>query len=121
MPAHEFIALSDTEWRSTKFVGHYEELVKANECVIVRDSIIMHNYKMFKSVLTHFVCTEIPTEETGLNYYGITVIPNSSLPKFIDVLYHLHYAHNESRGISKLITLSTKAKKENKAIVHFGI
>lgn len=50
----------------------------------------------------------------GLNYYGITLIPPSSMEAFLNVI-------RGKRKLHKLEKLLIRAKDEESFIIHFGI
>ncbi len=58
--------------------------------------------------------------ELGLDYYGITLIPNESLSMFYEIVTQSR-AFPRSEEVSDLARLIIQVEREGKDLVHFGI
>ena len=83
-------------------------------CVEVEDDFIGPILIELQNVDTY--CHTIQNKKNGLAYYGITLIPPSSMMVFINILSLKNMIEYDS-----LIYLLNQAKESNKYIIHFGI
>lgn len=55
-----------------------------------------------------------------LAYYGTTLIPPSSLEQFLNILFEENIKY-KSEELNKLINVISKAIKEEKWVIHYGV
>ena len=111
MLVHEFVLANSNEISNSVSYN----LTKTAPCVKIADSVIVNNHDFLSSFKTYW--WHMGNVHSGLNYYGITIIPNESLKQFIDILMK-----NDNRNdIRQLLDLCMTAVMQNKNIVHFGI
>lgn len=81
-------------------------------CISVNDDYIEKVVQKLNDI--DFYWHTLDVKEKGLAYYGITLIPPSSMEKFISVIENIP----ELQALKQLLS---NACKENKWIIHFGI
>ncbi len=81
-------------------------------CITVNDDYLEGIDANFNNV--DFYWHTLDVKGKGLAYCGITLIPPSSIPSFIDVIKGISV-------LSELKELSEKALEENKWMIHFGL
>ena len=81
-------------------------------CISVNDDYIENILEKLNDI--DFYWQTLDVSGKGLAYCGITLIPPSSMEEFISVI------ENNSK-LNELKELLSKAHKENKWIIHFGI
>ena len=118
MAKHEF-GIIDT-FEENKWYSKYEP--EKYNCIsvsddIIEDLIIKYNEELM-AIKTYFQVTTQPGK--GLDYCGVTLIPPESLGQLRDVVVMANN-HLKSIEIQLLIEKITKALKENKYLIHFGI
>ena len=145
---HEFFTLTDeiilesSGWFLQIDESKKIRKVTVDDEIIVNNPYIVHLYSKdkepqptngFKTFLVYF-----KNEGEGLDYHGITIIPTSSLPKFILNITQVKGMFNNKayvkalakRGKNKedciqelnnLIELCKSAIEQNKYVIHFGI
>lgn len=90
--------------------------------IFVDDSAIVNNVYFSKGFETFKV--SLKNRGEGLDYYGNTIIPTSSLEDFIKNIKQAQYKvsnHAIRNQLDGLIQLCVNAKLENKYILHFGL
>lgn len=83
-------------------------------CIEIEDGFIEPILIELQSIDCYY--STICNKGNGLAYYGITLIPPSSIYEFINVLLRKDIIEYDL-----LISLLNKAKKYNKYVIHFGI
>jgi len=92
------------------------DLIVVDDDVIVNNSLFLTGFKTFKISLKN--------SSEGLDYYGNTVIPLSSIDEFIDRIEIVRERIKNKkffRQLNELIALLERAKAEKKYVIHFGI
>ena len=115
MPAvHEFGIIMSLD--KNKDYGYYNP--EAYNCVDIDDDAMYGWAKRIETMKSYFHCFNRPA--AGLAWCGVTLIPPESLDLFHDIV-----AKNTSIGfieqVPPLLDIISKAKKDNKFIIHFGI
>ena len=82
------------------------------DCISVHDDHILPLLRRFNEI--DFYWHSVDKMGKGLNYYGITLIPPSSMEVFLNVI-------RGKRKLHKLEKLLIRAKDEESFIIHFGI
>ncbi len=111
LPVHEFDLWDrnlKTPIRNSDYNGYTE----------VDDDFIQELMEECSIMRTYFHSYHRP--ELGLDYYGITIIPNESLSMFYNVVTQSR-AFPQSEALSDLASLIVRAEREGKDLVHFGI
>lgn len=115
---HEFGVIDFFE--ENKWYSEYEPL--KYDCISVDDDLveeILLNYdKEFMKVKTYFQITTQPGH--GLDYTGVTLIPQNSLKQFCDIITKANSQYR-SRELELLIGKISDAMNENKYLIHYGI
>ena len=83
-------------------------------CIEIDDDFIEPILLELQSIDCYY--NTICNKGNGLAYYGITLIPPSSIYEFINILLR-----KDTIEYDLLISLLKKAKKYNKYVIHFGI
>lgn len=109
MSHHEFGIMRANPKQNTRYDTY--EPQKYN-CISVNDDSIEPLLEKL-SVVDCFWHT-LSNPQKNLAYCGVTLIPPSSLNKFIDIL-------EETNGTEELKKLLLIAKDEDKFVIHFGI
>lgn len=110
MEKHEF-GIMEEEPVLNKRYDEYEPEKYA--CVAVPDVYIQALSPYFSDIDCYWHTLDRP--EKGLAYYGVTLIPPSSIGKFIEVF------SGRTFRVDGLIETMKRAEKENKYMIHFGI
>lgn len=91
-------------------------------CISVDDDFIdemLHNYyEDFQKMKAYAHTTSYPIR--GLNYIGITLIPPESLQQFSNIVTSAN-KHYKSQQLQLLLDKISKAMRDNKFLIHFGI
>lgn len=111
MAKHEF-GILETEPGLDKRYDEYSP--EKYDCIAIHDDYIEPLLREL-SVLETYIHT-LSRPSSGLVYYGITLIPPSSLPKFKRIIDLTGRA--ELRPLSKKIE---EAMKRHKFMIHYGI
>lgn len=82
------------------------------DCISINDDYIEPLLEKLACIECYWHTLERP--ERGLAYCGINLIPPSSMEQFIECL-------EGKVGTAELIKLLSKAKEEEKFVIHFGI
>jgi hypothetical protein len=90
---------------------------RKDNCIFVNDEIILLVIKELKIMPTFYHNLNRP--EYGLAYWGVTLIPPTSLKTFKDVL--LGEKCIQPLELNQLIVLINTAIEENKYIIHCGV
>ena len=109
MAMHEFGIMNNAPRQNGRYDA-YEP--KKYDCISVHDDYIEPLLEKLSSVDCFWHTLSRP--EKNLAYYGVTLIPPSSLNRFIEIL-------EGTVGTEELIDLLSKAKEEDKYVIHFGI
>jgi len=109
MAKHEF-GIMKVAPRLNKRYDTYEP--EKYKCISVDDDYIEPLLERLSQIDCYWHSLERP--EKNLAYCGITLIPPSSLQRFIELL-------EGTVGTEELRSLLMKAKEEDKFIIHFGI
>jgi len=108
---HEF-GIFDTEPVPAKMYDEYSP--EKYDCIVMHDDYIEPLLEQLNVLETYTHTLSYPGK--GLVYYGITLIPPSSLPEFKRII--------DSTGLVELQILSKKideALQHNKFMIHYGI
>ena len=111
MSKHEFGIMQINPTHKELF-NEYE--ANKYNCVEVEDDFIGPILIELQNVDTYW--HTIQNKKNGLAYYGITLIPPSSMKVFINILSLKNMVEYDL-----LIYLLNQAKESNKYIIHFGI
>lgn len=114
MAKHEFGIIKDLK----KGYEYCEYEPERYSCISVDDDLIEPLMKEFLIMKTYFHNTSKP--KFGLNYIGITLIPQESLKQFREIIISTKY-FNQSPELIDLANLISKAINENKYIIHYGL
>lgn len=111
--------MSKHEFGIMKITPTYKELFNEYEpnkynCIKVDDDFIGPILIELQNVDTYW--HTIQNKKSGLAYYGITLIPPTSMDVLINILSLKNMVEYDS-----LIYLLNQAKEYNKYIIHFGI
>ena len=109
MPNHEFGIMPSNPLKGERYDCYSPE--KYN-CISVDDDYILPLLKKLNEVQCYHHTTD--RKEYGLAYYGITLIPPESLSSVIEIIWG-------NKNLSELLALLSKAEKQNKYVIHFGI
>ncbi len=115
---HEFGIIDSFE--DNKWYCEYEP--EKYNCIsvsddLIEDLIIKYNTEL-KAIKTYFQVSNQPN--TGLDYYGVTLIPPESLRQFRDVIIKAN-SHYQSQELKLLIEKVSDAIIKNKYLIHYGI
>lgn len=113
MPKHEFGIIPKI---TTKTYDTYEP--KKYQCISVDDEYILPILEQLDHLDTFAHTLKFPFK--GLAYYGITLIPPTSLKELKNILDDNKNDDNDL-PFEKLIQLIDKAILEEKYIIHFGV
>lgn len=114
MAKHDFAILNEFDKDKDYSMFSIDEF----ETVSVDDDIILPLCKYLKNMKTYYF--SYSREEKNLNYYGITIIPVSSLMFFYDIVTTLNQ-FKKSTELTNLQALIIDAKRYEKPLIHFGI
>ncbi len=106
---HEFGIMQNAPKQGKRY-DEYEP--QKYNCISVNDDCLENIIANFNNI--DFCWHTLDVRGKGLEYCGITLIPPSSIPSFIDVIKGVS-------GLSELKELSEKALEENKWMIHFGL
>ncbi|MBM7699472.1 hypothetical protein [Kurthia huakuii] len=88
----------------------YEQLKP--QCIVVDDDNILPIITSFSIMRTY--THALHHEGLGLNYYGITIIPPSSLATFLDIIMPV-------KQLSELSAMIIEAQRKQQYMIHFGV
>ena len=111
MLSHEF-GIMQVEPKKNQRFDEYEPC--KYKCISIHDDYIQPILQELSSLDCYWHTLDI--KKKGLAYYGITLIPPSSLDSFIKIL-----SQNYSVEYYQLIDLLKLATQLDKYIIHFGI
>lgn len=109
MAKHEFGMMQDAPEQGKR----YDEYEPQNyNCISVDDAYL----EPIDAKCDHidFYWHTLDVKGKGLAYCGVTLIPPSSIPPFLDVIKDIPV-------LSELKALSEKALKEHKWMIHYGL
>ncbi len=109
MAKHEF-GIMDIPPKSNERYDSYDP--EGYHCISVPDDCIEPLLDKLTHIGSYWHTLRQPGK--GLAYYGITLIPPSSMRQFIELL-------EGASGTDGLRDLLLKAKEEEKFVIHFGI
>lgn len=109
MPKHEFGIMKNAPKQHERFDVYAPEKY---DCISINDAYIEPLLEKFSQLPCFWHTLERP--EKNLAYYGITLIPPSSLNMLLDIL-------EGADGTEELKKLLMEAEKENQFVIHFGI
>lgn len=109
MAKHEF-GIMQTAPKKGRRYDEYEP--QKYNCISVNDDYLEDIVAEFDHI--DFYWHTLDVKGKGIAYWGVTLIPPSSIEAFVDVIKDVY-------GLSELKELSEKAIKENKWIIHFGL
>ena len=81
-------------------------------CIAVHDDYIEVLLEQLSNIDFYWHTLDVPGK--GLAYFGITLMPPTSLIQFIDVI-------DRKKELVELKQLLMQAQNENKYVIHFGI
>ena len=84
---------------------------------LLEEMIIKYNEELME-IKTYFQVTTQPG--SGLDYYGVTLIPPDSLRQFKDIIIELNNDYGYQQ-LELLIQKISEAIRENKYLIHYGI
>ena len=118
MAKHDFGIIDS--FKENKWYSDYEP--EKYNCISVNDDlleelIIKYN-KELMAIKTYFQITTQPG--SGLDYYGVTLIPPVSLNQFRDIIIKAN-GYYQSQEFQLLIEKISNAISENKYLIHYGI
>jgi hypothetical protein len=123
MMIHEFFILNDEKildnsgwWKNIrKDLMPNINVIEIHDDVVVNNKLFLKGFKSFKVSFTN------PGE--GLDYHGITIIPNTSLQEFQNNVTKAKEGINPQlqKQLDELLRLCETAIKEGKYIIHFGL
>jgi len=107
-------------FKENKWYSDYEP--DKYNCISVSDDLIEELIIEYKEELTAIkTFFQITTQPgTGLDYYGVTLIPPESLKQFRGVIIKANI-HYQSQELELLIEKVSNAISENKYLIHYGI
>ena len=86
----------------------------------INDEFIEKNLKELNSIETIWIKSDTNREQNmGLNYYGITIIPDNQIEKLTKI-FQSNIDFNNKDSFEKLIRSITN-KNSDEILVHFGI
>lgn len=109
MPSHDF-GIMNKPPKPHKRYDSYEP--QKFNCISVNDDYIMPLLEKLTSLKTYR--HTLDNADSGLAYYGVTLIPPESLDTFIDLIYN-------NPELSDLTSLLIKAAESGSYVIHFGI
>ena len=109
MAKHEF-GIMDSPPEKGKRYEKYEP--EKYDCISVNDDYLEDILSDFNHI--DFYWHTADAEGKGICYTGITLIPPRALSEFSAVI-------RDKQGLNELYSLTLRAKKENKWLIHFGI
>ena len=109
MPVHEFGIMPKPPIKRKSYFRYEPE--KYN-CISIDDDVLFAVSEKLKDIKSFW--GKLGNESSGLDYYGVTMIPTESIPSFILIIKD----HKEMAEFCKLLA---KAETENRWIIHFGI
>lgn len=116
MPNHDFILYKKKPSYFTNFISSKYFNEKEYWRVKIDDNII--DGISFTNVETYFNYYRKKYKRNELNVFGITIIPPTSLERFIKIIKS-HNKNNEA--MNELIKLTEEAIDNNYYIIHYGI
>ena len=116
MPCNAEFGIIDCLDKSKDYGGEYDPIKYS--CVAVDDDVINDWWERLTAMKTYFHCYSRP--ETALVRWGITLIPPESLDLFYDIVAN-DTKKKFINQMPRLLKLITKAKDENKFVIHYGI
>ena len=111
MPKHEFGIMPVFPMKHDLFETYEPE--KYN-CISINDDYIEPIMADINNADCYWHTLQRPGK--GLAYYGVTLIPPSSMGALIDI-----FEQQNKQEYSPLIALAKKAQKDGNFIIHFGI
>ncbi len=111
MAMHDFGIISEAITDSDDFQSYEPEKYG---CIKIDDDYIENLIPLFLEIPTFF--HHLSQKETGLDYFGITLIPPKSCKSFAEV-----FKAQKSSVYSELVELLEKAAKENRFVIHYGL
>lgn len=114
MAKHEFGIID--KFDEEKDYSNYEP--KEYNCIEVDDKLIEDMVKYIKNLRTYHHSYSKP--ENGLAYYGVTLIPPTSIIFLHDIVSTLN-RFKKSQELTDLTCLLMEAKVKGKYIIHYGI
>lgn len=109
MSHHEFGIMQISPQNGQRFDEYEPE--KYN-CISVNDDYIENILEKLTDIDFYWHTTDVSGK--GLAYYGVTLVPPSSMQRFISVIENIS-------ELQQLKELLTQALNENKWIIHFGL
>lgn len=104
-----------------KDINHSEGM-KIFNCISIPDDYINSLIPLTRDIPTYL--RKISRGYSGLDHYGVTLIPVESLSKFIDIIA-IHQekcvCKKERESLLMLMRLMTRAQKEQKYMICYGI
>ncbi|MCM1505996.1 MAG: hypothetical protein NC177_02520 [Ruminococcus flavefaciens] len=109
MPSHEFGIMPETPKKHKRYDNYTPE--KYN-CISVDDDYILEISMDLREI--KFYWHTLERSESGLAYYGITLIPPESAEKFLEKISGMP-------ELNDLASLLWNAVNQNKFVIHYGI
>ncbi len=110
MLKHEFGIMMDNPIKNKRY-DEYEH--ERYDSISIHDDYIFPLLNLFSEIDCYWHTLDRP--EKGLAYYGVTLIPPTSIDSFLKIFLQ------QDSHVDKLVELMKRAKNENKYIIHFGI
>lgn len=114
MPKHEFGIIDELDLEKKYDVYEPEKY----SCVEIDDEIIEDLLDELEKLITYF--HKIGNENFGLAYYGVTILPPSSLNLFLDIIERNKNKFEEDQ-YQLFVSLIQSAMDKKKHMIHFGI
>ncbi len=109
MLKHEFGIMPTSPKSGERFDNYAPEKY---DCITIHDDHMLPLLRRFKEI--DFYWHTIDRPEKGLAYYGITLIPPTSMDAVLNVI-------RGKRKLRELEKLVIRAKDEGSFIIHFGV
>ncbi len=114
MPKHEFGIID--KLNNEKEYNIYEP--EKYSCISIDDEIIYDLVDEFEKLNTYF--HKIENKNFGLAYFGVTILPPSSLILFLDIIKKNENKFEEDQ-YQLFVNLIQSAINNKKHMIHFGI
>ena len=109
MAKHEFGIMPQSPQKGIRY-DKYEP--QKYHCILVNDDDLENIVTQFDDIDFFWHTPDVP--QKGIDYYGITLIPPTSIPAFLSVIQNRH-------GLSQLESLLQSALRKGKWVIHYGL
>lgn len=108
------ISQFDSDKNYSHFSEPFESLYAKYHCVSVADDDVNQWISLTSHIPTFGGCAQMPSH--GINHYGITIIPPSSISLLLELLLS-----QQNSSIDALVLLLRDALQQNFHVICFGI